>query len=99
MTEHKHFKAGDPIPEWLLWQQPTDPKSVKGALTFSRDVYVVELSSAYWILPVDGKEGSFLHIRNSRHCALLAGSKPVLMPDSIFGVGDRLTDLGSKKVC
>lgn len=73
------FKAGDPIPDWLIAAVPTSGASLLTEFTFNCDCCVIEWGEKY-ILLADQTDVPPIHIGRAKDVSLSAASKSVVVP-------------------
>lgn len=75
-----HFKAGDPVPSWMLDVEPTEKWSKKPSIKFSADLTVVTIGKKYWLLPDEMPVDVFITVSDGDSVSVFAPSKTVVMP-------------------
>lgn len=76
METHK----GDPIPEWLLYLDPTNKNAVRGKATFGCEGIIIEYNDVFWIIPKDLVVDSYIRIDNAEHNNIGANTKTIIIP-------------------
>jgi hypothetical protein len=76
-----YYEAGEPIPEWLIAQEPTLPTAVPLEMRFNTRCILVETPDKYIIVGVDADRLGVepLAILNGRDCTIYAPSKRVFI--------------------
>lgn len=74
------FKAGDPVPSWLLDAEPMTGGTKRPLITFQIDCHVVEIGAGYVVLPDMELEQSQVYVDNhdGGPVSLFAASRSVL---------------------
>lgn len=87
-TPHR-FAAGEPVPEWLFYREPTAPEAAAGSFTFATDAEVVDEEicgfQGYRLRPIDGAAPAILKIADFKHYRFgNALALPLAMADRVF---------------
>lgn len=88
------FRAGQPVPEWLVCLEPQSPLARRGTFCFGADADLYEKHNKYWLLPSDplGMQFMFAMI-GTQDCTLTAGDLQLSWPVQV--VTSRPPTLGS----
>jgi hypothetical protein len=89
MTEKQNsivaeFKAGDLVPEWLLYIDPQNERSVKPTITFVVGGAVVLRNDRYWYLPDELEFQALIHIADGGNVDIGATAHGVVLPLSFL---------------
>lgn len=78
------FRAGQPVPEWLVFLEPQSPSAHRGMFCFAVDADLYEKDDKYWLLPTDPlvMQAMFALI-GTQDCSLNAGGLQVSWPAQI----------------
>lgn len=83
------FKAGDPVPAWLLDFEPCAQDSERPrSLTFNCAVHVVAIADRWWVLPDAPSDDPILCIEGGYGVTLLAPGDPVCIPSGYSEMHD-----------
>nr|WP_145994376.1 hypothetical protein [Mesorhizobium loti] len=79
------FRAGQAVPEWLLFLEPKSPSANRGTFCFAADADLYEKQGRYWLLPADPLTMQFLFAMiGTQNCTLIAGSQQTSWPAQIM---------------
>ena len=79
------FRAGQAVPEWLLYLEPKSPTANRGTFCFAADADLYEKQGQYWLLPANPLTVQFLFAMiGTQDCQLTAGSRQVSWPGQIM---------------
>lgn len=88
LVDLKHvqsFRAGQPVPEWLLVLEPKSPSANRGTFCFAADADLYEKGGRYWLLPSDALAMKFMFaLIGTQDCTLTAASHHVSWPVQIM---------------
>lgn len=75
------YQAGDPVPAWLLDQEPTAPDSTPATITFIADADVIDTGHGYIVVPANFENGgaAALNVRGASHVSLFSPAQRVML--------------------